>query len=163
MAERFEIEREDYARRKPSASDVRRLLLLRVGLGLAGFVILIVVLVIVVRFIGVSQRSARIYQLLHMQQPTALSTQSEVRALAASLTPAQARVLAAGRALDYVRLPAEQQSLFDAIHPLTEPGAPAVTPYQVRLEDLGRGDYELRLVWSVTGTGEAVVISLRLE
>jgi len=46
---------------------------------------------------------------------------------------------------------------------LTEPGAPAVTPYQVRLEDLGRGRYELRLVWSVKGTGQAVVVGLRVE
>jgi len=128
MPERFQIKREEEPKPKPSGSEARRLLLLRAGFGLAGFIILIVVIVVAVKLLGVAQRSARIYELLHTQSPTALSTQSEIRAFAASLTPGQVRVLSTGGALDYTRLPAEQKNLFNAIQPLTEIMHTAYTP-----------------------------------
>jgi hypothetical protein len=168
MPERVEIGPKDQAQPKPepkrrlSASEARQQMLLRVGLGIIGLAVVVWVIVMAAARIGVSREAARIYPKLHQEAPAGEGLAPQIRALGAALSHSQLRALVAGRSLDYARLTPEQQDLFSAIRPLTQPGGPLVTPYQVRLDRLGQGRYELRLIWSVPGRGQAVSESLRL-
>lgn len=169
VAERVEIRPEDQEQPEPapkpklSESEARRLLLLRVALGFICLVVLVWLVVRIAGRIGTFREAARIYQQLHKETPATQGVESQIRALGSALNRSQLRTLAAGRSLDYDGLTLTQQALFSVIRPLPGPNAPTVKPYQVRLDKVGKGRHELRLIWAVPGAGQAVSESLRLE
>ena len=149
--------------RRLSEAEARQRLLARVVFGVVALIVVVWLAVLTVRSIGRSREASGIYGLLHRSGSVPAAGEADIQAFAESLTPAELRVLVSGRSLDYTRLTAEQQNLFAAIRPLTEPDAPAVVPYRVRLERMPNGAFTLRLIWEVPGTGEAVVQELELE
>jgi len=166
MPERVEIGREDQKgpepKRRLSESEARQQLLLRASLSVIGLAVVVWVVVLAAGRIGASREAARIYRQLHQEMPAAQGIESQIRAFGAALGRRQLRTLVAGRSLDYAGLTPEQQDLFSAMRPLTEPDAPPVTPYRVRLDRIAQGRYELRLIWTVPGSGQAVSESLTL-
>jgi hypothetical protein len=165
VPQRFELggdEEEGLPERRRPEAEARQLLILRVTVGVVGLAVLVWLAVSIIGFVGRSREASRIYDRLHFFGP-ASPDQADIQAFAASLTVGQLRVLVAGRSLDYSRLAATQQSLFAAIRPLSEPDSPAVSPYAIRLERESSGQLQLRLVWQVPDTGEAVVEGLRIE
>lgn len=165
MPQRVEIHREEDEGKKPQLTPIgaRRGILGWAVFGVIGLAVLIYVISLIVGMIGTSRQAGLVFRELHQEAPGAQGIQSEIRVFGAALTRGQLRVLVGGRSLDYAKLTPEQQGLFIAIHPLPEAGAPRLTPYQVRLDRVGTGPYELRLIWQAPGTSEAVVRSITLR
>jgi len=170
MPERVEIPPKDdqgepilQPKRRLSASEARRRLLVRIIQSVVGLVLLVWLIVVIVGRIGAAQESGRISAQLRGGTSAAAGIESQIRELGTALSGGQLRALVAGRSLDYTRLTSQQQALFVAIRPLTQRKAPAVTPYQVRLDRLGPGRYELRLIWAVPGSNQAVSHGLKLH
>jgi hypothetical protein len=165
VPQRFELggdEEEGLPERRRPEAEARQLLILRVTVGVVGLAVLVWLVVLIVGFVGRSREASRIYDQVHFSGPSA-PEQADIQAFAASLTVGQWRVLVAGRPLPYSRLTAAQQGLFTAIRPLSEPDSPTVIPYAIRLDRESTGELQLRLVWQVPDTGEAVVEGLRIE
>lgn len=165
MPERMKLRRADKEepseRRKLTESEARRLWFLRIGIAFIALVVLIWLIVFIAGRIGTVRAAGPVYQALQ-QEVTGQGIEADIRAFGATLSPRQVRALTAGRSLPYSSLTAEQQGLFSSIDPLPEPDAPAATPYRVRLQPTGDGRRELQLVWTVRGTGEAVVKGVAL-
>lgn len=170
MPERIELGTEEEkapepARRpKLSESEARRLLILRIAVALVALVVVIWVISFAAGRISLLRAAGRLYARLHQATPSGEEMEAQIRAFGAALGSSQVRTLVGGSSLKYDSLTPEQQQLFSSINPLPEEaGAPAVTPYDVRLDKIGRDQWTLRLIWSATGTGQAVVQSVQIE
>jgi len=168
MPERIELGTPEEEPPKPkralSESEARRLLILRIALALVALVVVIWVISFAAGRIGMLRTAARLYARLHQAAPSGEAVEAQIRAFGATLGSSQVRTLVGGNSLKYDSLTPEQQQLFSSINPLPEEaGAPAVTPYDVRLDKIGRDKWTLRLIWSATGTGQAVVQSTQIE
>ena len=168
MPERIELGMQEEEPPKPkralSESEARRLLILRIAVALVALVVVIWVISFAAARIGMLRTAGRLHARLHQAAPSGEAMEAQIRTFGATLSSSQVRTLVSGRSLKYDSLTPEQQQLFSSINPLPdEAGAPALTPYDVRLDLAGRDQWTLRLIWSATGTGQAVVQSARIE